>query len=166
MNTKRITRCALFAAMALIIHILESYIPPLVSIPGIKIGFSNIITLAAVYILGSKDAFWILCVRIILGSFFAGQMMSFVYSLSGGLLCYIVTVSLKRFFRGNTVWVLGILGALCHNTGQIVCAYFIFDSASILYYGVVLYAFSFVSGSFTGVCAQQMIKHFDTLRGR
>lgn len=161
MNVQRLTRCGLFAAMALIIHILESYIPPLISIPGIKIGFSNIITLAAVYIMGPADAFAILITRIVLGGFFAGQIMSLIYSLCGGVLCYCVTVLLRGFFRGNTIWVLGILGAIAHNVGQILCAYAMFRSASLVYYGVVLCAFSFVTGSFTGLCAQYMVKRFE-----
>lgn len=166
MNTKKLTRCALFASMALIIHVLESMLPPLAPIPGIKVGIANVITLAAVYIIGSKEALWILIVRIILGNFFSGQIMSLIYSLCGGLLCYAVTISLKRFFIGDTVWFLGVIGAIVHNIGQIVCACILFGSWAFAYYGAVLCAFSCVSGSFTGLCAQYMIKYFDKNNGQ
>ncbi len=164
MNTKTLTRIALFASMALIIHILESYLPPLAPIPGIKIGFANVITLAAIYILGIREAFWILLVRIILGGFFAGQMMSFMYSLAGGMLCYIVTVLLKRFFSKDTMWALGVVGAIFHNLGQIACASFILRSFSVLYYGIVLGAVSCITGTFTGILARYMVLHFGKLK--
>lgn len=160
MKTNKLTRCALFAAMALIIHVVESFLPPLFPIPGIKIGIANIITLAAVYILGNKEAFLILMVRIILGNMFTGQVTSLIYSLCGGVLCYIVTIALKRFFKGNTIWFLGVMGAIAHSIGQTACACVLFCSMSFVYYGAVMCIFSCVSGTLTGFCSQFMVKHF------
>lgn len=159
MKTSQLTRCGIFAAMALIIHIIESYIPPLAPIPGIKVGFANIITLAAIYLLGNKEAFMILIVRIVLGNIFSGQMMSLVYSLSGGVLCYLVTVLLKDLFRGKTIWALGVIGAIAHNIGQTVCAFFLFNTGSVLYYGIVLCIVSCITGTITGICAQTIVNH-------
>ena len=166
MKTITLARCALFAAMALIIHVLESFIPPLLPIPGIKLGIANVITLAAVYILGSKEAFFILITRIILGNIFSGQVMSLMYSLCGGMLCYIATISLKNFFKDNTIWFLGVVGAVAHSIGQTACAYVLFDSSAFIYYGLVMCLVSCVSGTFTGLCAQFMIKHFGAIKGR
>ena len=162
MKTTQLTRCGVFAAMALIIHIIESYIPPLAPIPGIKVGFANIITLAAIYLLGNKEAFMILIVRIVLGNIFSGQMMSLMYSLSGGLLCYLVTILLKGTFRGKTIWALGVIGAIAHNIGQTVCAFFLFDSKSIVYYGIILCIVSCITGTITGICAQTIVNHMKT----
>ncbi len=161
MKTSRLTLCGVFTAMALVIHFLESLIPPIAPIPGIKIGIANIITLSAIYIIGVKETFWILLIRIILGNIFAGQIMSLIYSLCGGMLCFLVMVSLRKFFDTKTVWALGIVGAMAHNTGQVLCAFLLFGSYSFLYYGVLLCAFSFVSGTFTGLCAGLMIKYYE-----
>ena len=165
-STKRLTRCALFAAMALIIHVLESYIPPLAPIPGIRLGIANVITLSAVYILGNREAFLILLVRILFGNMFAGQVMSLIYSLSGGLVCYVVTVAAKQFFKENTIWFLGVIGAIAHSMGQVACACILFRSLSFLYYGVGLCIFACITGTFTGLCAQFMVKHFCDIRGK
>jgi len=163
MNTERLTRCALFAAMALIIYAVESLLPPFAPVPGFKLGLANTVTLAAVYILGFADAFWILTVRIILGNIFTGQIMSMIYSISGGMLCYVVTVALKRFFNMNTMWVLGIVGAFAHTAGQTACALVLFRSASFMYYGLYLCIFACISGTFTGLCAQLMTKYIKAL---
>ncbi len=146
--------------MALIIFAVESCIPPFVAIPGVRLGLANVVTLGAVYILGPRDAFWILIVRIILGNMLTGQLVSLIYSFAGGILCYIATVGLKRFFEGSTIWALGVIGALCHNIGQIACACFMYRTGSLVYYGAVLCALSCITGTFTGLCAQVMVKAF------
>ena len=154
MQTKRLIRCALFSCIALVIFVLEAQIPPPVAIPGIKIGLSNAVTLAALYILGARDTFFILMVRIILGNIFTGQALSLLYSLCGGLLCFGVSVCLKNFFGKNTLWALGVIGSVFHNIGQIICAIFMFNSPSLVYYGIVLCLAGVVTGVFTGLCAQ------------
>ncbi len=166
MKTMSLTRCALLAAMALIIHVLEAQLPPLAPIPSIKLGLANIITLAAIYIVGRRQAFLILIVRIILGNFFSGQMMSLIYSLCGGVLCYAVTVCLKPIFKINTMWFLGVIGAIAHSLGQLACASILFGSLSFMYYAPVMCIFCCISGTFTGLCAQFMVKHFCKLKGK
>ena len=57
MKTKKLAVTALLAAVALTVFVIESNIPPLTPIPGIKPGLSNIVTLFAVYVLGPGSAF-------------------------------------------------------------------------------------------------------------
>ena len=45
MSIKKLTTLALFTTLSLGIYAVESAIPPLVPIPGIKLGLANIITL-------------------------------------------------------------------------------------------------------------------------
>ena len=40
-NTKMTVRCALFAAVSLIIYVIESLLPPLVPVPGARLGLAN-----------------------------------------------------------------------------------------------------------------------------
>ena len=164
MNVRKLTRCALFASVALIIFVVESYIPPVVPVPGFKLGLANVVTLSAMYLLGRKETFWILTVRIVIGSMFSGQLMSMLYSFCGGYLCFGVAALLKNRFEGNTIWALGVIGAILHTVGQTVCAYFFFDSQAIFYYGAVLCLAAVVTGIFTGLCAQFVVKYFKEKR--
>ena len=66
MKTKQLSFDALLLAVSLIVFIIESYIPPLAPIPGIKLGLANTVTLFAIYTLSAKDAFLILLLRIII----------------------------------------------------------------------------------------------------
>ena len=86
MSIRRLTRCAVLASVALIIFILEAQIPPIVPVPGFKLGLANVVTLGAMYFLGIKEALLILTVRIVLGNMFSGQLMSMMYSFCGGYL--------------------------------------------------------------------------------
>ena len=45
--TKKLTTLSLLSAIALALYAVESALPPIVPIPGIKLGLSNIITLVA-----------------------------------------------------------------------------------------------------------------------
>ncbi|MBO4367507.1 MAG: Gx transporter family protein, partial [Clostridia bacterium] len=62
---------------------MELQLPPLTAIPGVKLGLANIITLAAVFLLGPVDAAAIMLVRILLGCTLSGQFSALIYSLSG-----------------------------------------------------------------------------------
>ena len=158
-SLSNITKCALFAALAVIIFAVEACVPVPVAIPGVKLGLANVVTLVAVYLFDKRQAFAILIVRIILGNLITGQIMAMLYSFSGGMLCYIITVALMPFFKDNTIWALGTIGAIFHNIGQLVCAYFMLGSGSLLYYGFVLTIAAIVTGSFTGLCVQYVILH-------
>ena len=65
MKTSRMTKLALLTAVALILSLVESALPPLAPIPGIKLGLANIITLTALYYMTPADAFIVLLMRIL-----------------------------------------------------------------------------------------------------
>ena len=82
MDIKKMTALAMFSVIALTIFTAESMIGPIVPIPGIKLGLANIVTLLVLILYGPKEALFVLIVRILLGSMFGGQMISFFYSLN------------------------------------------------------------------------------------
>ena len=48
-TTRKLTTLSLLAAIALALYAVESALPPIVPIPGIKLGLSNIITLVVLW---------------------------------------------------------------------------------------------------------------------
>ena len=154
MNVKKLTVMALMLSLALVIFVAESFIPPLVPIPGVKLGLANIITLIAVYILGRKEAFVILTLRIIIASVFSGGMAGFLYSMAGGLVCFAVTALASLRLGENRMWVVSVLGAIGHNAGQLTVACIVIGSAYVMWYAPFLIISAIVTGAFTGVAAQ------------
>lgn len=77
MDIKKMTALAMFSVIALTIFTAESMIGQIVPIPGIKLGLANIVTLLVLILYAPKEALFVLIVRILLGSMFGGQMISF-----------------------------------------------------------------------------------------
>lgn len=157
MSAKRLTRMALLTAAALGIFIVELQIPSLTPVPGVKLGLANIITVYAMFALGPADTACILGARILLGSMFSGQMMSLMYSLAGGTLCYLVMLALRRLFTEKQIWICSVFGAAAHNLGQITAAILIARTPALIYYLPVLMVSGIIAGTFTGLCAQFVV---------
>lgn len=160
-KTKKLMLLSLFTSIALTIFLIELRIPTLVPIPGVKLGLANIITVYGMFTLGPKDTLKILLVRIFLGSLFSGAVMTLLYSLSGGMLCYFVMLFLRKWIKKDQVWVCGVLGAVAHNVGQIMMAMFVSGTWKIVAYLPVLMFSGVIAGLFTGFCAQFLIKKLE-----
>lgn len=158
MKTKKLTLIAVLLGLALIIFVLEAQLPPIVPVPGIKLGLANIITLTALYLLGKREAFIILILRVVLSSVFTGNFVGFLYSIAGGLVSFAFMSTVSLFIRENRMWVTSVFGATGHNLGQIGAAVFIMKTAQLLWYLPVLMISAVITGVFTGAAAQLTIK--------
>ena len=158
MKIKKLTVMALLSAIALTIFTVEAQIPALVPIPGIKLGLSNIVTVFAVFTLGSWEAAAILAVRIFLGAVFAGNFSTILYSAAGGFLAILTAIGLHRILREEQIWVAGCLGAVAHSIGQMGMAVLISGTPSLLVYLPVMIVCSIITGLFTGLCAGFLVK--------
>ena len=148
----------LLTALALIIFTVEAQLPPLVPIPGVKLGLANVITVYAMFCLGPRDTLMILLCRVFLGSVFSGQMMTLAYSLSGGLLCYAVMLPLRKIVTDHQIWVCSVIGAIAHNVGQMIAAVVIAQTVQLLMYLPVLLISGVIAGLITGLAAQFTIE--------
>ena len=110
-GTKRLAVLAMFTAIALTIFVAEAQIPPVVPIPGVKLGLANIVTLIAMALLGRRQAGEILLVRIVLGSVFTGGVSAMLFSIAGGVLAYLVMCLTIRRLPERLLWVVSVLRA-------------------------------------------------------
>lgn len=157
-SSKRLALCAVLAAVALTIFVAESQIPPVVPMPGVKLGLANIVTLVAMVLLGRRDALAVLVVRLILGAAFTGGFSAFMFSAVGGLFAYIVMAALVGVFPEKMLWVVSVLAALAHNAGQILVAVFVTGTPGIAVYILILAASGVVTGAFTGLAGMFLIR--------
>ncbi len=143
----------MFTTLALIIFAIESAIPPLVPIPGIKLGLANIITLVLLRNYCFQDALWVLLARILLASFFFGQALSLLYSIAGGFFCLLAMYLVNRLLQKHFIFLASIVGAIFHNVGQLFVAYLITKVTGVLTYLPFLMLSGILTGLFTGLCA-------------
>lgn len=153
MSTKKLTRLALLTAAALIIHTLEALLPPLVPIPGIKLGLANIITLFVLYRFGAWEALAVTLARVLLVSMFGGSVSALIYSLAGSALSLSAMLPLKKIIPPKYMFLPGILGAAAHNLGQILAAVAVTRTPGLFMYLPVLIFSGCLAGLFTGLAA-------------
>ena len=139
-NTRSLALMAMLTAVSLIVFVIEAQIPPIVPIPGVKLGIANMITLTAMLILGRREAGVILLLRIVMGSFFAGGVSGLMFSIAGGTLAYLIMCLTLKLFPEKMLWVVSIFGAIAHNAGQLAVAIAITKTSGLIVYVPVLAA--------------------------
>ena len=115
MKVKHMTFLAMYTTIALTIFVVEAMLPPLAPIPGIKLGLANVVTLWLLYYATWKDALCVLLMRILIASMVTGQMVSFSYSLCGGLFCFVAMALLFRLLGKKHIPFISVIGALFHG---------------------------------------------------
>jgi len=164
MAVKKLTELSLMTALALIIFIIELRLPNLSPVQGVKLGLANIITVYALYHFKAGEVFIIVIARIILGSVFSGNFSSVLYSMSGALLCLAGMIPLRKIIPENYIWICSIIGAILHNTGQIITAIILMKTISVIAYFPVLVFSGCIAGAFTGICAQFAVNRINNIK--
>ena len=158
-KTTRLTLCALLIALALALSYTERFIPlqMVIPLPGVKLGLANIVTLIALYLLGSRYAFAILIPRCIFGAVFGGGITGLLFSLTGGILAMGV-MALCRKLKIFSVYGVSILGAAAHNVGQILAAMVLMHSVYIGAYLPYLLIVALFTGFATGAAGAGVLR--------
>lgn len=185
MQTEKLVILSLMLSVSIVISILETLIPIPIAVPGIKPGFANIITLAAVILFGTSEALMIITVRALVTAIYAGNITIFAYSFTGGLLAVLIMGILSGNFvyntssnlssnsnkinkkenkvknslkgKGTGIAGISIAGAAAHNTGQLLTATLLLGDSSVFSYFPILMASSIVTGLIVGIIGAYVI---------
>ena len=164
-NIRELTLLGVLTSLALILSYVEAVLPPiLTAVPGIKLGFPNILIIYILYRMGASRAAAVSFVRIVLVSLLFGTVLSFLYSLAGAVLSLAVMAIMKKTKLFSTVTV-SIAGGVMHNVGQILVAVILLKTPQIAYYLIVLSVTGIVAGLFIGLCGAFLIKRVGNRRG-
>lgn len=163
----RITKIAflgLLAALSIVLSYVEMLLPPIYpSIPGIKVGLTNIISLILIYKFSVKDTVAVTIIRLITVCLLFGNFMTLIYSLVGAFLSVLVMLLLKKSKLFSTLGV-SIAGAVSHNLGQIIVAILIMQTVQIGYYMIVLLITGTLAGTVVGIAANSTLKYTDKFK--
>ena len=147
MSARTVARFALVTALAMVLSWVEFLLPLPTAIPGVKLGLTNLVVLFALYRLGTRSAWCLSLLRVLLVSFTFGNAFSLWYSLAGAVLSLLVMVGLKKTGKFSVTGV-SVAGAVSHNLGQILVAMAVLRSAAVVYY----YPALLLSGTVAGIC--------------
>ena len=84
-TTKQLALCSVLLTLMLVLGWVESLFPPLMGVPGIKLGLSNGVLIFAVYMLSLPTAWVLMLLKVVLSSLFLGGVAALPYALAGGV---------------------------------------------------------------------------------
>jgi heptaprenyl diphosphate synthase len=166
---QRPVRAGLFLALALSLHLLETMILPLgavLPLPGVRLGLANLVSLVVLGVEEVSLAWWVMLGRVFLAGLISGTFMSlpFFMGLAGGIASLVIMTFLKRWVPTPFSWIgLSVIGALCHNFGQLFVLYLSVPTVGIFAYLPWMIILSVPSGIVTGSLAAHIISRVKNL---
>ena len=183
--TKKLAQLGLFLALALILAYVESLIPFVFGIPGIKLGLQNLIVVlllcgerdgrnninvwqrnsvsGGISWNSAKEACIINILRIILSGFLFSNLYAILYALAGAVLSFAAMLVGRRLRCFSMIGV-SVLGGVFHNIGQILMAMFVVETVYVGYYVPVLIAAGTMTGAVLGIVAMELTPHLLKMR--
>jgi heptaprenyl diphosphate synthase len=155
---KKVAFLGMFTALALVLGWLESLVPVIPVVPGIKLGLANVVTLLVLYRFGWKEAACVSLLRVGLSSVLFGNLSLFFYSLAGAVLSLLVMAILKKTDKFSPVGV-SAAGGVMHNAGQLIVAVILMENGVIAYYFPILAIVGVISGVAIGLLGAFLHTH-------
>ena len=158
MKVQKMALLGVLTAAAIVIAILESFIPS-VGIPGVKLGLANIVILIILYELGIWEAAVVNLLRVLVVSFVRGTFLSmgFLMSLTGCVLSLGIMILFYLLIKKFSIIGVSVIGSIFHVTGQILIAMIFLGTAYIFLYLPVIAISAIITGVFVGIVARLII---------
>ena len=167
MKTNKVAFLGIFGAVALVLSFLESMlVPDIPFLPvGAKPGLSNIVTMYIAGAVGFPGALYITMLKALFALITRGATGAFM-SFSGGLLSTVcVCLLIKYQGRVFSYLGLGIIGAVMHNSGQLMAACVVSGTFALINYGKYLLIFALITGAVTGTVLMLLMPRLEKIGG-
>jgi len=151
---------AMFIALAVSLHILESLLPS--PVPWLRLGLANVMTLSALYLYDGRAAWTVSLARVGIGALLLGRLFSpgFWLALTGAIIATSVMIIVHRTC-GRYLSPVGVsaTGAAGHALGQILAARLLIIQHEAIWQVAPLFLFFTVfSGILTGWLATVLLQ--------
>ena len=158
-NTHKIALMGVLTAGAIIIAILESFIPS-IGIPGVKLGLANIVILIILYEIGIVEAVIVDLSRVLLVGLLRGTIasMGFLMSLTGAVMSLGIMILLYLLVKKFSILGVSVIGSVFHVIGQILIAIAFLGSAYVVFYLPVIAISAIITGVLVGIVAKLVIR--------
>ncbi|NPV58190.1 MAG: Gx transporter family protein [Actinobacteria bacterium] len=147
----------MLVALGLVLQIIEGAIPPILPLPGAKLGLANLATVAALVFLGPVEALAVNLLRCLLGGLLRGSFVGLAISTAAGTAATLVMAALYRLpSRLVSLTGISIAGAVTHNAAQLGVAILLVGFPGLRYYLPYLLLIALPTGFFIGVTARRL----------
>ena len=162
-TAKKVALYGILGALSLVLSLFENIlIPDMPFLPaGAKPGLSNIAVMFTAYAISASGSVYIMLLKVMFAFVTRGATAALM-SFSGGVLSVLVlAVLIKHEGKSISFISVGILCAIAHNIGQLICCAFISGTAEVLHYAKYLFVFAIISGFLTGVILNLLKSRFN-----
>ena len=154
-KTRKVVLTAVLFAVALVLSIVESMIPPVpIPVPGVKFGLSNIVVMYSLLLLGKSTAFTIAILKSMFAIITRGTVAGLL-SFTGGIFSILIMIVLMYIFKDSiSYFILSVFGAVFHNIGQ-------FTAISLIYVGMNFWFYLpllIILGFFAGIVTSSLLR--------
>ena len=157
MKAKKVVLISLFVSVALIVSLLEYYIP--IPIPNVRLGLSNIIIINSILLFSFKEAFFISFLKAILLVIILGNPISFIYNFTAGFTSIIVMYLLNKFCSKFLSLIgISVLGSVSHVMVQILVSMILLNTKTLVNFIPFLGMIGIFTGILVGVISNYMYK--------
>ncbi len=152
-GAKRIALLGMLFALAMVLSVVEGFIPVPAPVPGVRLGLANIVVMFALLQLGWRDALGLTLLKAGFVAITRGAVAG-ALSLAGGAFAFCVMALVLALARDKTTYLLlSVSGAVFHNVGQLLMASLILGTFLWPYFPILL-----LSGIVTGFATSVLLK--------
>lgn len=163
MKTKKLAFIGISVALAMILSFVESQIPALIAVPGVKVGLPNLVIVFLLYKCGWREAALVNFVRVVLSSILFGNVQTLSFSLAGAAISLLGMILLMRTEKFSSIAV-SVVGGVLHNLGQIFAAVLWLGTMEIAYYLPVLLISGTVAGVLIGIVSGMLVNRLEKIK--
>lgn len=158
-NVHRLALLGVLAAAAVVIAIVESFIPS-IGVPGVKLGLANIVILVILYELGVLEAIEVNLLRVLVVGLVRGTFLSFGFlmSLTGAVLSLGIMILFYLLVKKFSIIGVSVIGSLFHVFGQILIAMIYLGTTYVVFYLPIIALSAIITGVLVGITANLIIK--------
>ena len=157
MKAKKVILISLFVSVALIVSLLEYYIP--IPIPNVRLGLSNIIIINSILLFGFKETFFISFLKAILLVIILGNPISFIYNFSAGFTSFVTMYILNKFCSKYLSLIgISVLGSVSHVMVQILVSMVLLNTRTLINFIPFLGIIGVFTGILVGIISNYMYK--------
>ena len=147
-----VARIGILTSLSIVLGIVEALIPDFM-VPGVKLGFPNIVILLLLCYGDKKEALLISLIRVLLIGLLRGNLfqMGGLMSLSGAVSSFLIMFIIKTLFKKASPVFVSVLGAIAHSSAQLLVAAFFFGTFGVFYYLPIMGLLSMLTGAISGL---------------
>ncbi len=155
MKTKKIILMSLLLSVALVISLLEFYIP--IPVPNVRLGLSNVVIINSLLIFGFKDSMYISLLKSLLLVIILANPISFLYNFIASLFSITIMFLLQKYFnRIFSLVGISVAGSVIYIFIQIVISVILLNTYLLFAFVPLLCSIGVFTGIIVGVVSTYM----------